>query len=141
MRNLSILMFLLLLLGLSACSSAKKAGSAGLNFAKAPKDAFNFTEQSTDKSYGYTKENPIMVGGGARNEHVYLAELRGPNGEDISYIRLGSCCSFKTPNGFMGAGLLDEYEVSWDGQTEAVHLYINMYDYAPLKVPVGFSRR
>ena len=63
----------------------------------------------------------------------------GPNGEESSYVRVGSCCPFNTPNGLMGGGLLDRYEIKWSGQTAPVYLYLNMYDKDELKAPVGFT--
>ena len=105
---------------------------------------FDLSEISKDKTYGYTEENPIMVGGakdsqGPLNERRYLNALAGPNGEYISYNRTGSCCQFKSENGFMGSGLLDMYEVTWKNQKEPVILYINMFDAGNLKAPVGFT--
>lgn len=105
---------------------------------------FNLSQISTDETYGYTEKNPIMVGGtkdsqGPLNERRFLNALAGPNGEYISYNRKGSCCQFKTENGFMGSGLLDMYEVTWKNQREPVILYINMYDAGDLKAPVGFT--
>lgn len=105
---------------------------------------FDLSEISKDKTYGYTEKNPIMVGGvknneGPLNERRYLNALAGPNGEYISYNRTGSCCQFKSENGFMGSGLLDMYEVTWKNQKEPVILYINMYDAGNLKAPVGFT--
>lgn len=106
--------------------------------------AFLLEQVSDDKTYGYTQKNPIKVGGvveqtGPLNERRFLNALAGPNGEEISYNRRGSCCPIKTENGIMGEGRLDIYEVQWAGQTEPVVLYINMYDAAELKAPVGFT--
>ena len=106
--------------------------------------AFILTEISEDKTYGYSQKNPIKVGGvekreGPLNERRFLNTRAGPNGELITYQRIGSCCPFKTPNGFDGTGLLDKYKITWEGQTNEVFLYINMYDYGTLKCPVGFT--
>lgn len=106
--------------------------------------AFILTEISEDNTYGYSEKNPIKVGGvdkmeGPVNERRFLNALAGPNGEPITYQRMGSCCPFKTPNGFSGSGLLDKYKILWEGQTSEVFLYINMYDYAKLKCPVGLT--
>ena len=78
---------------------------------------FVVLKTSTDPTYGFTQKNAVRVGGvkenmGPRNEQRYLNALRGPKGEDISYNRRGSCCAFKTPNGFENVGLLDVYEVT-----------------------------
>ncbi|MFA7494261.1 MAG: 2-dehydro-3-deoxyphosphooctonate aldolase [Bacteroidales bacterium] len=106
--------------------------------------AFLLTEISTDKSYGFTEKNPVRVGGvdkleGPLNERRFLNALAGPNGEKVSYYRLGSCCPFNTDKGFNGKGLLDNYKVTWEGSKDTVSIYINMYDYGQLKAPVGFT--
>ncbi|MFK8044830.1 MAG: 2-dehydro-3-deoxyphosphooctonate aldolase [Crocinitomicaceae bacterium] len=105
---------------------------------------FLLTEISTDKTYGYSEKNPVEVGGvdkseGPNNERRYLNGLAGPNGEKISYYRAGSCCALKSENGFMGMALLDNYQVTYKGSPDTVSIYLNMYDYGPLKAPVGFT--
>ncbi len=99
---------------------------------------------SNDKTYGYTQENPIKVGGysekdGPDNERRYLNSIYGPNGEIIGYTREGSCCSFRTLNGMEGFGLLDRFKISYEGLKEPVILYLNMYDHELPKVPFGFT--
>ena len=124
----------LLLLFLSACSSTKSLSQSTTNNKKAVYDS----------TYGYTQDNPIKVGGGNAGplrEREYLNNLKGPNGESINYTRKGSCCPFKTKNGFMGGGMLDIYIITWEKQKAPVTLYLNMYDKAKLKAPVGFTTR
>ena len=145
----SVLSLLLLSLLFTACAPSKQASSSSTSAKKETtptlknERTFLISQVSTDKNYGYTEKKPIKVGksggSGPLNEQRFLNALAGPNGEEIQYERLGSCCSFKTDNGFMGAGLLDRYQVTWKGQKEKVILYINMYDYEPLKAPVGFT--
>jgi hypothetical protein len=103
---------------------------------------FLITEVSVDKTYGYSESNPVKVGGksmedGPLNERRFLNALTGPGGEEIKYERKGSCCAFDSKNGIMGMGLLDMYEITWQGQRESVTLYINMYDPGKLQCPVG----
>jgi len=120
----------------ASCSNTKNMAATNAS------GAFTLTVFSTDSTYGYSAANPIKVGGtekGPANERKFLNALAGPNGETIRYERLGSCCPFDSPNGFMGGGLLDKYEIKWSGQAKPVILYINMYDYDALKVPVGFT--
>lgn len=107
-------------------------------------NTFQLTEISTDKSYGLSEKNPVEVGGadkneGPINERRFLNALAGPNGEKISYYRAGSCCPVKSKKGLMGMALLDNYRVTWEGSKDTVSIYINMYDYSDLKVPVGFT--
>ena len=104
---------------------------------------FELTEISTDKTYG-SKTNPVEVGGvdkseGPLNERRFLNALAGPNGEKVSYYRRGSCCPVDSKNGFMGKAMLDNYRVTWEGSTDTVSIFINMYDYGVLKAPVGFT--
>src|SRR4051794_36005978 len=61
-------------------------------------------------AYGFSRENPIHVGGGPAGQRAFLEALRGPDGQPLAWRRLGSCCEFETPNGLMGLGLLDLYE-------------------------------
>lgn len=103
--------------------------------------------EAKDKTYGFSEENPIMVGGakdseGPLNERRFLNALLGPNGEAITYERSGSCCYFKTDNATFGTGgMLDMYEISYDGIKTPLILYFNMYDSDDLKVPIGFKAK
>lgn len=105
------------------------------------------TAQEPSPDYGYSEEDPILVGSeklndGPANERAYLDLLTGPNGEEISYNRLGSCCEFETENSPFGGGLLDKYEVTYEGLDKPVILYMNMYDPDPdgiVQVPRGFK--
>lgn len=107
---------------------------------------FELTEISTDPTYGFSEKNPVQVGGvdkmeGPLNEIRYLNALAGPNGEDVYYYRLGSCCPIKSKNDPFGAGvvMLDNYLLTWEGAKDTVSIYINMYDYGELRALVGFT--
>lgn len=133
---------------LLSCSPTKNTGTASADFTgkhELRDDlTFKIVEFSQDKTYGYTEKNPIKVGGfsdGPKNERRFLNALAGPNGETISYYRVGSCCEFKTKNGPFGGGMLDIYSVTYAGAPQEIRLYINMYDADILKVPVGFTLR
>jgi hypothetical protein len=110
-------------------------------------NTYRLTEATDDKSYGYSQSNPIKVGGtnedsGPKNERRFLNALLGPHGEGIKYSRAGSCCPFKTPNGFINdTGMLDRYMVTWTGASDTLNIYINMYDKGDLKIPVGLTAR
>lgn len=137
----------------SSCSSSKKTTSSSNesteNIEPTEHALFNeitflLTEVSTDKKYGYSEENPIKVGGldksgGPKEERKFLNALTGPNGEDVTYNRINSCCHFESERGMFGMGLLDVYEVKWVGLKKPKILYINMYDYGQLKAPYGFG--
>lgn len=88
---------------------------------------------ATDETYGYTEENPVPVGGGAfggpSRAHAYLDNLLGPNGEELSYQRIGSLPFEDT--------ILDIYEIS--GLSQPAQLYLDSYTSGPLQAPVGFT--
>lgn len=88
---------------------------------------------SDDETYGYTEANPIRVGGGdfdgPPRERAYLDNLRGPNGEPISYSRLNSFES--------GDTILDSYQITV--LEESVTLYLDEYTYSEPQAPVGFT--
>jgi hypothetical protein len=89
--------------------------------------------------YGYTPEDPIKVGGGPQGEREYLRFLRGPQGQPLSFQRRGSCCGFKDPSLPLGGGMLDMYEVTYEGLEEPVTLYLDMYRREEPRAPTGFS--
>ena len=129
MKKLPLILICMVLVG---CTNGKRTNG----------DIPRSTESVT-MEYGYSPENPIRVGdgdatNGPMNERIFLSSLRGPNGEKVSFNRLGSCCEFETPNGFLGGGLLDMYEVNYDGLAEPKILYLNMYDPGEIKPPRGF---
>lgn len=140
-RTIALTIIATLLVG-CASGSGPTAGPLPSNGDPAPVNM----EVATDSTYGYTAANPVKVGGvraerGVQNERAYLGALGGPNGERVTYQRLGSCCEFSTPNGLvLNSGMLDQYELTWEGQAAPIVLYINMYDYQTPKVPRGLTR-
>lgn len=90
-------------------------------------------EISTDETYGYTKDNPIRVGGGwlegPARERAFLDNLLGEDGRPIDYQRLESLT--------YGDTILDRYEVINAGMR--TELYIDMYLFSPPQAPVEFN--
>ena len=71
---------------------------------------------------------------------MFLRALSGPKGEQLDYDRVGSCCSFETPNAWVGGkALLDKYEIKYRGIKKPVVLFLDMYDYEQPLVPMGFT--
>ena len=155
-----IVFFLIIVLTMTSCFSSKQVatsnqpsnsnsnsvdyGSPNINQELIDDNTFKINKYSTDSTYGYTIENPIMVGNaggsGPVNERRFINALTGPNGEIIEYYRLGSCCHFKTSNGLFGdSGLLDKYSLTYRGLKKDLVIYINMYDSDTLKVPIGLE--
>jgi len=90
-------------------------------------NTFLVTEYSKDKKYAYDPDYPVNVFyKDTKNENInaerFLNALAGPNGEKITFTKLESCCPFPTKNTSMGAGFLDVYELTWEGQSKPVKL-------------------
>ncbi|MFD2095121.1 hypothetical protein ACFSJ3_03930 [Corallincola platygyrae] len=100
---------------------------------------------SLDPEYGLTPQKPVKLGGfmlGTEYEgrhKEYFEGLLGPNGERVQWRRLGSCCAFKDSSLAFGGGLLDVYELSYEGLAEPIHLYVNLYYFEKPMAPVGFT--
>jgi hypothetical protein len=86
-----------------------------------------------DDRYGYSKDYPVMVDGGPfdgpARERAYLDNLRGPNGEIITYQRSGSFD--------YGDTILDEYVLTYGDET--VVLYLDVYNYIMPVAPKGLT--
>jgi|GEM_PF-641206 len=100
-----------------------------------------------DVRYGFVSASPVKVGrsetgGGAANERAYLELLRDATGMPVQYKRTGSCCAYKSENGFLGNALLSMYEIVFrdaQGKERRKTVYISHYDYEPPKVLAGFT--
>jgi len=97
--------------------------------------AANICKISSDPTYGYSKDNPIKVGGdafgGPSRERAYLDALAGPDGEAITYTRVGSQDHNNT--------ILDAYQISYVGLSESAIIYIDEYSFETLYAPLGFT--
>ena len=108
--------------------------------------AFILTEISTDSKYGYHENYPVNLGfmpvqSAEINVKRYFGALTGPKGEKISYNKVDSCCPFPSVKNDMGAGILDIYEVTWEGLSKPKRIYINLYERGAIIAPQGFGIR
>jgi hypothetical protein len=102
--------------------------------------SMKLSDISTDKKYGYEANHKTSIKvGKIENGQAYLKALRGPNGEQVQFMRLSSCCEFKSKSAAFGSGFLDKYEVYYEGLKEPILLYINGYDFENPKTPLGFT--
>ncbi|MFT3902573.1 MAG: hypothetical protein QM727_05340 [Niabella sp.] len=102
--------------------------------------SMKLTEISTDKKYGYEPNHKTSIKvGKVENQQAYLKALRGSNGEPVQFRRISSCCEFKSKSAVFGKGLLDKYEVYYQGLSEPKILYLNGYDFETPKSPLGFT--
>ncbi|AXG74867.1 2-dehydro-3-deoxyphosphooctonate aldolase [Flavobacterium arcticum] len=105
---------------------------------------FELTEISSDKKYGYDPDYPINLGflpvqNADINIKRYFGALSGPQGQPITYELVDSCCPFPSGKNNMGAGLLDVYEVTWEGLSVPKRLHINLYERGEIIAPAGFG--
>lgn len=151
MKNLIRLSsFALLLSFFTSCVSTKSTLKNVDDNAPIPvlqdEKTFAITEYSKDKKYGYDPDYPVNVffrdaKDENLNAHRFLNALAGPNGEKITYTKIESCCPFPTKRVEIGAGFLDIYELTWQGQKQPVRLYLNIYERGYLLIPVGLSAK
>jgi hypothetical protein len=107
---------------------------------------FVITETAPDKKYGYNQDYPVNLGfmpysAAEINVKRFFGALSGPNGEKLEYKKTDSCCPFPTKKFDMGAGLLDIYEVTWEGLATPKIIYINLYEKSKVMAPKDFGIR
>ncbi|MFY7664599.1 2-dehydro-3-deoxyphosphooctonate aldolase [Flavobacterium sp.] len=105
---------------------------------------FVITDISTNPKYGYDKDYPINVffqntKNDTINQFRFLNALAGPKGEKIRFRKIDDCCPFPSKRNDIGVGLLNRYELTWDGQLKPVVLYLNIFAKGRIAVPVGLT--
>jgi hypothetical protein len=147
MKN-SCLFIILFILLISCKSNQPKILTSSTNPVGKSSDYMPFFDvraYAPKANYGLSDKNPVMVGGveereGPINQRRYLASLAGPNGEELSFHRRGSCCPYESENATFGRALLDVYEVWYEGLKEPILIYISLYDLDMLYIPRGFTK-
>ena len=146
MKKYFILLMLLTIISscVSTKSTLKNVDDNATNLRLTSENTFVINQYSKDKKYGYDEDYPINIFYKSSkddiiNQQRFLNALAGPNGEKITYKKIESCCPFPTKKSEMGAGFLDIYELTWEGQTAPIKLYLNIYEKGVLMVPVGLS--
>lgn len=141
-----IIPFIALIISITSCTSTKSTikniDDTAPNLQLLDNNTFSITEFSSDRKYGYDKDYPINIffentRTVTLNQQRFLNALAGPKGEKITFTKLESCCPFPTKRSEMGVGLLDAYELKWEGQKSPVILYLNIYEKGVLMVPFG----
>lgn len=148
MKN--ILYIALTALALTACTSTKNTirniDDAAVMPALTKEKTFVITEVSNDSKYGYDQDYPVNLGflpiqTAEINVARYFGALSGPNGEKMTYNKVDSCCPFPSKKNEMGAGIIDIYEVKWDGLKTPLRIYINLYERGKVMAPKGMGIR
>lgn len=90
-----------------------------------------------DPDYGSSPARPAQVGGGpmygAARQQRYLKALRGPGGEPVTFERKGTAGSPDT-------GLVDRYDVRYEGAVAPVVVYVDFYHFTDtLLAPRGLT--
>ncbi len=141
-----IALLIVLLISVSSCvstkSTLKNVDDNAPDLVLTKNNTFSITQFAKDKKYGYDPDYPVNIffqntNNEALNEVRFLNALAGPNGEKITFHRLETCCPFPTKRSNMGAGFLNVYELTWEGQKKPVKLYLNIYEKGILMVPMG----
>lgn len=92
--------------------------------------------EAPDDQHGYAPDKAIGVGGGplygAARQRRYLDTLRGPEGQAVTYKRLGQV---RAPD----ETILDAYEVTYAGLEKPVRLLLDWYHFDEPRLPRGFS--
>ena len=141
---------LAVMLGLSCSTPQRQPETLSRTTSNIPEEtigrqfgSWSISTPAQDPAYGYSETSPVLVGGGfgdgGRNTYRFLNALLGPTGQQIHYTRIGTCCSFKTPNSaFEGEGVLEVYQIAYDGGKPA-RLYFNWYESGTLYIPQGLT--
>ncbi|AIG30440.1 2-dehydro-3-deoxyphosphooctonate aldolase [Flavobacterium psychrophilum] len=108
--------------------------------------SFIITKNATSKKYGYDPDYPVNVNftseeDGLNNQIRFLKALAGPKGEKIKYTQKDPCCPFPSKRANTGAGIIDVFEITWEGQNKPILLYINKFEKGELFIPIGLSAR
>jgi len=149
MKRYLLLPCILLLLTTSCIStrnSIRNIDDTAVIPALSKEKTFIITEISSDKKYGYDQDYPVNLGfmpvqTAEINVKRYFGALSGPNGEKLTYKKVDTCCPFPSKKNDMGAGVLDIYEITWEGLTQPKRIYINLYEKGQVLAPKGFGIR
>ena len=142
----SCFLFLALTSCISTRNTIRNIDDTAIMPALSKEKTFVITEISSDKKYGYDQDYPVNLGflpiqTAEINVKRYFGALSGPNGEKLTYKKTDTCCPFPSKKNEMGAGVLDIYEVTWEGLTEPKLIYINLYEKGKVLAPKGFGIR
>jgi len=137
-------------LGITSCVSTKLTIKNIDNNVQAPEmlndTTYKLVSKATNKKYGFHQDYPVNVGFGLlhqREENIekFLNALLGPNGEKITYSQNGSCCPFPTDKSELGGGLLEVYQITWEGNSKPLTIYLNYFEKGEVLIPMGLTAK
>jgi hypothetical protein len=111
---------------------------------KSTKVTFEIKGNAKNKTYGYTPQNPIKVGGGAYAGYhfLFIKHLRGPNGDSLDVERIGSCYNYDNPDTTLTPyekGVLTCFSFKCKAFKKPKVLYFDKYRYGDLYIPKNFT--
>ena len=111
-----------------------------LAFAAMPEVEFDIKGPAKSKKYGYSEKDPIRMGGGTSAGHhfQFVWHLRGPNGEQLETVRIGSCGQYNNPDPTLtkyDKGVLTCFSVNCAAFKEPKILYFDKYRTGDLYIP------
>jgi hypothetical protein len=102
------------------------------------------TTEKVSGAYGFKEKDPIKVGGGDMPTRVfeYMKHLKGPNGEPVTFEKLGNGASYDNPDPTltkMEKGKVYMYEIKIHGTDKSYIIYFDQYRYEQPQILKGFT--
>ena len=147
MKTFQLLLLVLFTAFFASCGSVKSTlQNVDNNAIKPPvrNNQFIINEYASDGKYGYDKDYPINLGFenekySPKNIVYFFNALEGPKGEKITYTKIDNCCPFPTNKSVMGAGTLEVYVITMEGNDTKLNLYLNIYEKGKVLCPKGLK--
>lgn len=147
MKTFQLLILVLFTAFFTSCGSVKSTlQNVDNNAIKPPvrNNQFIINEYASDGKYGYDKDYPINLGFenekySPKNIVYFFNALEGPKGEKITYTKIDNCCPFPTNKSVMGAGTLEVYVITMEGNDTKLNLYLNIYEKGKVLCPKGLK--
>ncbi|MGV1011678.1 MAG: 2-dehydro-3-deoxyphosphooctonate aldolase [Flavobacterium sp.] len=147
MKTFQLLLLVLFTAFFTSCGSVKSTlQNVDNNAIKPPvrNNQFIINEYASDGKYGYDKDYPINLGFenekySPKNIVYFFNALEGPKGEKITYTKIDNCCPFPTNKSVMGAGTLEVYVITMEGNDTKLNLYLNIYEKGKVLCPKGLK--
>ncbi len=147
MKTFQLIILLLFTAFFTSCGSVKSTlQNVDNNAIKPPvrNNQFIINEYASDGKYGYDKDYPINLGFenekySPKNIVYFFNALEGPKGEKITYTKIDNCCPFPSNKSVMGAGTLEVYVITMEGNDTKLNLYLNIYEKGKVLCPKGLK--
>ncbi len=147
MKTFQLLILVLFTAFFTSCGSVKSTlQNVDNNAIKPPvrNNQFIINEYASDGKYGYDKDYPINLGFenekySPKNIVYFFNALEGPKGEKITYTKIDNCCPFPSNKSVMGAGTLEVYVITMEGNDTKLNLYLNIYEKGKVLCPKGLK--